>query len=429
MEILDSVPNTRIEHAEDADMDSASLGRRLRDARERQGLTQQAVSERIGIARTAITQIESGQRKVSTLELTKLADLFGRTASYFLKSETDFADQDFRVILYRSDPDVQINSEAIERCVDLCRIGTSLEKKLGRESIFGPPSFSLSIPRSAGEAVAQGADIAEGERRRLGIGNGPVVGLAHLLCNQGVWAAATQLPEEVSGLFVHESSFGLMVLVNDSQAAVRKRFSYAHEYAHALMDRGRTVQVTSVRNSSDLIEKRANAFAATFLMPSDGVQQLLHTLDKGRATRQQQVLYDVATDDQFEAENRPAPRSQRITFQEAAIVAHHFGVSYDAAVYRLNNLSYINHIERNDLLNQRDTGKKYLKLLAATDDVDGDEQKSEQSDRELSWQIVHLVIEAYRREEISQGRLMEISRKLGVPGESLLDFAETAREM
>ena len=65
-------------------MEAEELGRRLRVAREARGLSQQAVANALDLPRTAITQMEAGNRSVSTLELTKLAELYLRPVSYFL---------------------------------------------------------------------------------------------------------------------------------------------------------------------------------------------------------------------------------------------------------------------------------------------------------------------------------------------------------
>ena len=78
-------------------------------------------------------------------------------------------------------------------------------------------------------------------------------------------------PNGMSGMFLRHSSIGMVILVNYEHPRARKRFSYAHEYAHALLDRNLSVTVTTEGNRSDLIEVRANAFAAAFLMPEDGV--------------------------------------------------------------------------------------------------------------------------------------------------------------
>ena len=50
------------------------------------------------------------------------------------------------------------------------------------------------------------------------------------------------------------------------------------------------------------------------------------------------------------------------------------------------------------------------------------------NDRELISQIAYLAIEAYRREEISRGRLLEISKTLKIEGRQLLELAEAAKD-
>ncbi|MBF6127836.1 helix-turn-helix domain-containing protein [Nocardia brasiliensis] len=63
------------------------LARRLKETREYLGLSQQHVSSATGIARSAISEIERGNRKVDSLELAKLARLYQYPASYFLGEE------------------------------------------------------------------------------------------------------------------------------------------------------------------------------------------------------------------------------------------------------------------------------------------------------------------------------------------------------
>jgi len=56
---------------------------RLKEAREYVGLSQLEVSEALGISRSAISLIESGQRKVDSVELKGLARLYKRPVTYF----------------------------------------------------------------------------------------------------------------------------------------------------------------------------------------------------------------------------------------------------------------------------------------------------------------------------------------------------------
>lgn len=58
---------------ENGDRDQLALGQRLREIREYLGLSQQYVTVTTGIPRSAISEIERGNRKVDSLELRKFA--------------------------------------------------------------------------------------------------------------------------------------------------------------------------------------------------------------------------------------------------------------------------------------------------------------------------------------------------------------------
>ena len=59
------------------------LGERLREAREYVGLTQDEVAKRLEVPRSALSNIEAGQRKVDALELRTLARLYQRPTAWF----------------------------------------------------------------------------------------------------------------------------------------------------------------------------------------------------------------------------------------------------------------------------------------------------------------------------------------------------------
>jgi transcriptional regulator with XRE-family HTH domain len=69
------------------EVDRAELARRLKEAREYLELSQDEVSRELGLPRTAISLIESGQRKVDALELQQLARLYERPVGYFTGEE------------------------------------------------------------------------------------------------------------------------------------------------------------------------------------------------------------------------------------------------------------------------------------------------------------------------------------------------------
>lgn len=60
---------------------------RLKEAREYLGLSQQDVADATNLSRSAISMIETGQRKVDAVELTALARLYQRSVAHFTGEE------------------------------------------------------------------------------------------------------------------------------------------------------------------------------------------------------------------------------------------------------------------------------------------------------------------------------------------------------
>jgi transcriptional regulator with XRE-family HTH domain len=71
-----------------------SMGARLRLAREFLGLSQEAVAEALGIPRASVSSIESGRRKVSSLELRELARIYKRPIDWFYGGDAAEATED-----------------------------------------------------------------------------------------------------------------------------------------------------------------------------------------------------------------------------------------------------------------------------------------------------------------------------------------------
>lgn len=67
--------------------DSAARGQlaqRLREIREYLGFSQEQVALYLGVSRSAMSNIETGQRKVEAVELKRLAELYEKPTSYFM---------------------------------------------------------------------------------------------------------------------------------------------------------------------------------------------------------------------------------------------------------------------------------------------------------------------------------------------------------
>jgi transcriptional regulator with XRE-family HTH domain len=81
--------------AEEADSRAwEEVGGRVREAREYLGLSQGDVAEALGVSRPAVSGIEAGKRKLSTLELRTLAGLLRRPYEYFIGGLDGAAQED-----------------------------------------------------------------------------------------------------------------------------------------------------------------------------------------------------------------------------------------------------------------------------------------------------------------------------------------------
>ncbi|MBI5912421.1 MAG: ImmA/IrrE family metallo-endopeptidase [Betaproteobacteria bacterium] len=247
------------------------------------------------------------------------------------------------------------------------------------------------------------------ERQQLGLGASLIGDPIELFESQGVRTGLVTLPGNISGLTLWDDKIGIFVVINNDHPALRRRFSLAHEYAHVLIDRERSGAISRAENRTELLEVRANAFAAEFMMPAEGVVQFVHALGKGSASRAQVAVFDEA--EVVQVEQRAAPGSQAIQLYDVALLAHHFGVSRISALYRLKNLRLIDEREFQRLKSEEDTGagKAIADFLAADNPVEERGTRDEFRRRFLG-----LALEANRREEITQNKLTELAAMVGM---------------
>jgi Zn-dependent peptidase ImmA (M78 family)/DNA-binding XRE family transcriptional regulator len=388
------------------------LGRRLRTAREMCGLTQDQSGEQVSLSRSAVAQIELGNRAVNSLELNKLARLYGREIGDFLAAE--FQVENALIALFRISHDIADHPEAadaLRHCMEVGRELTNLERLVGLDrDLTALVRYGLPAPRSRYDAIMQGGAVAEQERRRLGLADAAIESMPDLLEQQGVRTALVDLPEDVSGLTVVDREVGPFVAVSQGEHVMRRTFSFAHEYAHVLLDCDSNGIISRGRDRAELVEVRANAFAANLLLPEAGVRQFLATLGKvGEA----KLLVETPTtqDDAIAMEGRGEPGAFDIQLHEIALLAHHFGVSRTVAIYRVRNLHLISDRELKRLLDEEKAGRgRELAHLLEIPEPDHVKERNRFRHRFLS-----LALEAFRREEISRAKLEELFGVLGRP--------------
>jgi len=384
------------------------LGRRLKVARENAGFTQEEVAQRLEITRGALAQIEGGIRAPNSLHLARLAEIYGREVGDFLRGDFDESQQDALAVLFRADATLarDLSQAAVIRgYANLCREYTTLEALLGldHDRIY-PVVYKVPPPRTRWEAIRQGERLAELERSRLSLGDGPIRDMVEVQEPQGIHVLEVSLPNHISSLFLNDRRYGLSIIVNADHHARRQRFSYAHEYCHVLADRDHASLVSKAENRQDLVEVRANAFAAAFLMPADGVRAWLRAIGKGEASRSTLQVFDEAFDEvgAVVGQKRADAHSQDLQVYDVARLAHHFGVSYETALYRLLNLKIISDEELRRFKEQQELANHLRQLL------EPEPPQGPQRARAFAHRFLFLALEAYRREAISRGKLREL---------------------
>jgi Zn-dependent peptidase ImmA (M78 family)/DNA-binding XRE family transcriptional regulator len=398
------------------------LGRRIRAAREACRATQDDAAKHLGVSRPTFVQIEAGNRSVSSLELDKIAFLFGRDMREFVADS--FQDEDSLSALFRAQTAIVGEPTVLEKlreCMALGRELTNLERLVGIDrDLSAVASYAFPTPKSRWDATQHGQRLAEQERRRLGLGHAPVPDMSALLESQGVRTGLVDLPDDISGLTLSDRKVGLFVVANRAHHYLRRRFSFAHEYAHVVADRDRSGLISRTSQRDDLVEMRANAFAANFLMPEDGVRQFVAGLGKGKPSRAFAEVYDEAGS--LNVEGRSEPGTQTLQLYDVVQLAHHFGASRLSALFRLRNLRLLTEAEFEHLKALDEQGKgKQLAALLGLPEPDHTEMRGEFKHRFLG-----LALEAFRRDELSRGKLRELVAMVGFAADDLDQLLEDA---
>jgi Zn-dependent peptidase ImmA (M78 family)/DNA-binding XRE family transcriptional regulator len=395
---------TSIDSKVSAMITQAELGRRLRLARLNVGLSQEAVAADLAVPRPTISQIEGGKRGVSSIELAKLARVYRRPLASFFDEDFGPAPADDPVAMLVRDGALAADDRSVlGEFASLCRAYRDLEALLGRPGDGAPPDYhGIGEPASREDAVRQGEDVAAEERRRVALGDDAVRDLLALLDGQGVPVAVRALRDgDVSGLFLHDDALGPCILVNGAAPPEAWSFYAAHEYAHILLDRrlvahaSRAGCLLSKEGRGELVEVRANSFAAAFLLPASGVERFLG--GRGRTRR------DGHTPDVL----------------DAFYLHRAFGLSYQATLFRLESLGWLSRHGRAALARYESAP-----LARAFGLPDGAElARIDGAGGGYPLRYTYLALEAYRRGKISLGKLGELL------GQDLADVRELVWEI
>ncbi len=371
-----------------ASLTSERLGASLRRAREMRGISQQQAARHLGFKNhQPILRIESGQRDVSTVELSELAKLYRRPLSFFVLPEGEEGPEEDYTVLFRASGLGEQDLAEVDRIARRCKEFAFLSKAL--DLIPGAAQsaqLNHEAPRNRGHAVMQGERLAVDARRILGLDDQePIADLHSLLEEQGIGVFATRLPQNVSGLCLGSARTSRCIVVNAEHRAARNVFTSAHEFCHLLL--GEAAHVCHDSEPRDLGEARAEHFAGALLMPKAGLEGYRR--------------------DALKVDWRDLNPVHVVDLQ------FYFRVSYLAVLVRLRRLELITEAQYGRL---QAVGKEQLARLAGHD-----EEQEVPRPKVFERRMRALAVEAYRLGKISRGRLAEI---LGIDFDQIGEFLQ-----
>jgi Zn-dependent peptidase ImmA (M78 family)/transcriptional regulator with XRE-family HTH domain len=302
-------------------MSKEELGWRLRLARERAGITQGEAGQALNLDDTAVAKIERGRRRLGALELKRLASLYRTSVEELLEDNPSEIEVPLKIALRAGTealgPKAEVMKRRLQRIVADDRW---LREREGEDT--RSPAFSTVTVSGNARGFHKGYEAAETFRDRYGLGASPIADVAILADEVGVVVARMPLgdnfdsPDGCSA--VDPDSGASYILINSDKPRVRRRFTIAHELGHLALGHllGGQIIVDETVGGKSPEEKQANAFAAGLLMPTEGVQGAVKRLK-----------------DRLGAPPNP--------LEWIVWLAASFGVSEQAAAYRLINLRLV----------------------------------------------------------------------------------------
>lgn len=244
----------------------------------------------------------------------------------------------------------------------------------------------------------QAKDLAEKIRRNLKLGNAPIKDIFNLLEGQRIFVVRMPINGDgLSGAFYYDKKKkNAQILVNSNRSKGHQIFTAAHEFCHYLLDKDEQIIIEHDNQKKSPIEKRADAFAANFLLPEEGIRFYI-----------QKVLN----------------KTKKLDDNDLVRIQNEFKISWSFLIYRLHNLDYI----FDGGLNAKLDNIKQLNSLAVQ--FGFEPEFSEQNGKyELPSEYFRLALSAYFDKKISLNRLSDLLRQSQEETEELIAKIKSAHE-
>ena len=273
---------------------------RLKRAREAAGLSLRALAEQTGVSYAAIKKYEDGVNTPDSSQLLKLAKALRVRSEYFFRP----FDIQLEGIEYRK------RANTTQKLVKRIHANVLEQAERWHELANLYPQFPLqpfALPDDLPVSITHMDEIehiAAQVRSDWKLGENPIPDLVDVLETQGILVIFTPLEneEKFDGLAAHIGKQPVIV-VSQSWAGDRQRFTLAHELGHLLLHG---------RLAAGLDEEKAcHRFAGALLLPATAIRQQL------------------------------GQQRRMIEWQELYLLKHEFGLSMASCLFRALNTDII----------------------------------------------------------------------------------------
>jgi Zn-dependent peptidase ImmA (M78 family) len=159
-------------------------------------------------------------------------------------------------------------------------------------------------------------------RQSVGLSDAEAVNIKSLLLKLNVLTIFRPLSDSFSGMSL-KGADKKFILVNSNQPRCRQHFTIAHELYHLYIESSSMPHNCSEEGKKSESEQCADAFALMFLMPADGVRQLI-------------------PEDELKSGN--------VSMASILRIEHYFSTSHTAVLNRLFDLNLISRTDRDNYM-------------------------------------------------------------------------------
>ncbi|MDJ0678074.1 MAG: XRE family transcriptional regulator [Calothrix sp. MO_167.B42] len=354
-------------------IDLRTLGKLLQQARKKCGMTQADAANVINVARTTIVAIEKGERRLKPTELIKITRAYGLPVSDLVRPRpvVEPFEVQFRAVYQRSEEQKAEIEPFIIHLEELCQNYLELEKIMDAPL---PQNYPAEYQVKNMPIKSAAESIAISERQRLGLGDAPIPKLRDVLEQDvGLRIFYLEMPQKYSEVYSYNEQVGGCMAINAKHPEERRRWSMAHGYLHFLAHRQKPeFHFDGQYQRYPVSEQLAETFPKYFLMPTSGLLKRFSDMCRTHG---------------------------KFTPTNLFTLAHYYGVSVEALIYRLEEMELLPSGTWDKL---RDRGLKVRKVQQEL----GLEAIPQRMDiMPLHYQ--HLAIEALDQGLITEGRFAD----------------------